>query len=63
MITVSMICSPKFAKANPDNKNVAVVGKAGGEAWKSLSEADKSVYVKKADAAKAKFAVDHPEVC
>uniref|UniRef100_I1MMW7 HMG box domain-containing protein n=1 Tax=Glycine max TaxID=3847 RepID=I1MMW7_SOYBN len=29
----------QFKKEHPNNKSVAVVGKAGGEKWKSLSDA------------------------
>ncbi|URE44886.1 HAUS augmin-like complex subunit [Musa troglodytarum] len=37
-----------FKEKNPNNKSVSVVGKAGGDKWKSLSEAEKAPYVAKA---------------
>ncbi|EXB83378.1 High mobility group B protein 1 [Morus notabilis] len=39
----------------PDVKSVAVVGKAGGEKWKSMSDADKAPYVEKASKRKAEY--------
>ncbi|RWW00217.1 hypothetical protein GW17_00036826 [Ensete ventricosum] len=52
------ICSPfwkSFKEKNPNNKSVSVVGKAGGDKWKSLSEAEKAPYVAKA----AKFKTEY----
>ncbi|CAL9766073.1 unnamed protein product, partial [Musa acuminata subsp. burmannicoides] len=40
---------------NLNNKSVSVVGKAGGDKWKSLSEAEKAPYVAKA----AKFKTEY----
>ncbi|KAJ8466001.1 hypothetical protein OPV22_028553 [Ensete ventricosum] len=44
-----------FKEKNPNNKSVSVVGKAGGDKWKSLSEAEKAPYVAKA----AKFKTEY----
>ncbi|XP_038705027.1 high mobility group B protein 2-like [Tripterygium wilfordii] len=44
-----------FKKDHPKNKSVAVVGKAGGDKWKSLSEAEKAPYVAKAVKRKAEY--------
>lgn len=47
---------PMILKSNPALKsNVAEIGKACGEAWRQLSEAEKAPYTKKAAAAKAKY--------
>ncbi|XP_058777690.1 high mobility group B protein 2-like [Vicia villosa] len=45
-----------FKKENPDNKSVAVVGKAGGKEWKALSEAEKAPYVATAEKKKEEYA-------
>ncbi|KAM5560411.1 hypothetical protein ABKV19_021527 [Rosa sericea] len=42
----------EFKKKNPNVKGVAAVGKAGGEKWRSLSDAEKAPY--EAESAKAK---------
>ncbi|XP_044493979.1 high mobility group B protein 3-like [Mangifera indica] len=42
----------QFKRENPDNKSVAAVGKAGGEKWKSMSDAEKAPYVAKAESRK-----------
>ncbi|XP_072968776.1 HMG1/2-like protein [Typha angustifolia] len=44
-----------FKEKNPNNKSVAVVGKAGGDKWKSLSEAEKAPYVTKANKLKSDY--------
>ncbi|KAJ8509909.1 hypothetical protein OPV22_000343 [Ensete ventricosum] len=44
-----------FKEKNPNNKSVSVVGKAAGDKWKSLSEAEKAPYVAKA----AKFKTEY----
>ncbi|XP_078160896.1 DNA-binding protein MNB1B-like [Carex rostrata] len=44
-----------FKEANPNNKSVSVVGKAGGEKWKSLSEAEKAPFVAKANKLKSEY--------
>ena len=44
-----------YKKEHPKNKSVAAVGKAGGEKWKSMSEADKAPYVAKAEKRKADY--------
>ncbi|GMH20509.1 hypothetical protein Nepgr_022350 [Nepenthes gracilis] len=45
----------EYKKKNPSNKSVAVVGKAGGDKWKSLSDAEKAPYIQKADKRKAEY--------
>ena len=45
----------QYKKDHPKNKSVAAVGKAGGEKWKSMSEADKAPYVAKAEKRKADY--------
>jgi len=44
-----------FKEEHPDVKGVAAVGKAGGERWKSMSEADKQPFVTKAAQKKAEY--------
>ena len=52
------------SKANPNSKGVAEAAIADGdhEAWKALSEEEKLKYVEAAEKAKAKFALENPEV-
>ncbi|CAL1369373.1 unnamed protein product [Linum trigynum] len=45
----------EFKEKNPNNKSVAAVGKAGGERWKAMTEADKAPYKAKADKRKAEY--------
>ncbi|XP_020242778.1 HMG1/2-like protein [Asparagus officinalis] len=45
----------EFKEKNPRNKSVAAVGKAGGERWKSLSDADKAPFQNKAEKLKAEY--------
>ena len=45
----------KYKKDHPNNKSVAAVGKAGGDKWKSLSEAEKAPYVAKAEKRKTEY--------
>ncbi|XP_065875604.1 high mobility group B protein 3-like [Euphorbia lathyris] len=45
-----------FKENHPDNKSVSVVGKAGGEKWKSMSDSDKAPYIEKALKKKAEYA-------
>ncbi|KAH9626951.1 hypothetical protein KSS87_005720 [Heliosperma pusillum] len=45
----------QYKQKHPNNKSVAIVGKAGGEKWKSLSEAEKAPYVQKAEKRKADY--------
>ncbi|CAI0474205.1 unnamed protein product [Linum tenue] len=45
----------EFKEKNPNNKSVAAVGKAAGERWKAMSEADKAPYKAKADKRKAEY--------
>ncbi|KAF5190787.1 High mobility group b protein, partial [Thalictrum thalictroides] len=42
----------------PNNKSVALVGKAGGEKWKSMSDFDKAPYVAKAEKRKAEYLIN-----
>ncbi|XP_024364949.1 non-histone chromosomal protein 6 [Physcomitrium patens] len=44
-----------FKKENPNVKGVAAVGKAGGEKWKSMSEAEKQPYMQKAVQKKSEY--------
>uniref|UniRef100_A0A7N0RBP8 HMG box domain-containing protein n=1 Tax=Kalanchoe fedtschenkoi TaxID=63787 RepID=A0A7N0RBP8_KALFE len=48
----------QFKEQNPNNKSVAAVGKAGGEKWKSMSEAEKAPYVAKAEKRKTQYDKD-----
>ncbi|XP_044470604.1 high mobility group B protein 2-like [Mangifera indica] len=41
-----------FKRENPNNKSVAAVGKAAGEKWKSMSDAEKAPYVARAESRK-----------
>ncbi|XP_076889869.1 HMG1/2-like protein isoform X2 [Bidens hawaiensis] len=45
----------QFKEENPENKSVAVVGKAGGAKWKSMSDAEKAPYVAKAEKRKTEY--------
>ncbi|XVF63523.1 hypothetical protein PTKIN_Ptkin09bG0093500 [Pterospermum kingtungense] len=45
----------QYKKDHPKNKSVAAVGKAGGDKWKSLSEAEKRPYVEKAEKRKVEY--------
>ncbi|XP_073289039.1 HMG1/2-like protein [Primulina huaijiensis] len=45
----------QFKEKHPNNKSVAAVGKAGGDKWKSMSEAEKAPFVAKADKRKAEY--------
>ncbi|KAJ8772724.1 hypothetical protein K2173_027901 [Erythroxylum novogranatense] len=47
--------SENSTKGHPKNKSVAAVGKAGGDKWKSMSEADKAPYVSKAEKRKVEY--------
>uniref|UniRef100_UPI003980FBFA HMG-box domain-containing protein n=1 Tax=Salmonella sp. s58078 TaxID=3159699 RepID=UPI003980FBFA len=44
-----------YKEKHPDNKSVAAVGKAGGNKWKSMSEAEKAPYVAKAEKRKSEY--------
>ncbi|GFP92590.1 high mobility group b protein 3 [Phtheirospermum japonicum] len=44
-----------YKEKHPSNKSVAAVGKAGGDKWKSLSDAEKAPYIAKADKRKAEY--------
>ncbi|KAL9445714.1 hypothetical protein AB3S75_013572 [Citrus x aurantiifolia] len=48
----------QYKKDHPKNKSVAAVGKAGGEKWKSMSEADKAPFVAKAEKRKVEYEKD-----
>lgn len=45
----------EYKEKHPDNKSVAAVGKAGGDAWKNLSEEEKAPYVAKAEKRKEEY--------
>ncbi|KAL6317056.1 hypothetical protein AAG906_029808 [Vitis piasezkii] len=45
----------QFKEKHPSNKSVSVVGKAGGDKWKSMSEAEKAPYVAKAEKRKVEY--------
>lgn len=47
----------QFKKDNPNNKSVAAVGKAAGQKWKAMSDAEKAPYQAKADKKKQEFEV------
>ncbi|KAI5683960.1 hypothetical protein M9H77_05188 [Catharanthus roseus] len=44
-----------YKEKHPNNKSVAAVGKAGGDKWKSMSDAEKAPYIAKADKRKAEY--------
>ncbi|MED6133778.1 High mobility group [Stylosanthes scabra] len=48
----------EYKKENPNNKSVAVVGKAGGARWKSMSDAEKAPYHAKAEKSKLAYEED-----
>ncbi|KAI3843403.1 hypothetical protein MKX03_024297 [Papaver bracteatum] len=44
-----------YKKKHPNNKSVSAVGKAGGDKWRSLSDAEKAPYVAEAEKWKAAY--------
>lgn len=44
-----------YKEKHPNNKSVAAVGKAGGDKWKSMSDAEKAPYIAKADKRKVEY--------
>ncbi|KAL7090649.1 hypothetical protein ABFS83_12G052300 [Erythranthe nasuta] len=44
-----------YKEKHPNNKSVAAVGKAGGDKWKSLTEAEKAPYIAKAEKRKGEY--------
>ncbi|CAL5072943.1 unnamed protein product [Urochloa decumbens] len=44
-----------YKEKHPNVKQVSVIGKAGGEKWKSLSESEKAPYVSKAEKLKVEY--------
>lgn len=44
-----------YKEKHPNNKSVSAVGKAGGEKWKSMSEAEKAPFVAKAEKRKVEY--------
>ncbi|KAL6844919.1 hypothetical protein ACP4OV_025578 [Aristida adscensionis] len=44
-----------YKEKHPNVKQVSVIGKAGGEKWKSMSEAEKAPFVAKAEKLKAEY--------
>ncbi|GAA0184982.1 hypothetical protein LIER_32270 [Lithospermum erythrorhizon] len=45
----------EYKAKHPNNKAVSVVGKAGGERWKSLSDDEKAPFIAKAEKRKADY--------
>ncbi|OAY60993.1 HMG1/2-like protein [Manihot esculenta] len=45
----------EYKEKHPNNKSVSVVGKAAGDKWKSMSEAEKAPYVAKAEKRKNEY--------
>ncbi|CAN1127660.1 High mobility group B protein 2 [Linum perenne] len=45
----------QFKKEHPKNKSVAAVGKAAGDKWKSLTDAEKQPYIAKAEKRKVEY--------
>ncbi|KAK1416504.1 hypothetical protein QVD17_32295 [Tagetes erecta] len=45
----------QYKEENPQNKSVAVVGKAGGAKWKAMSVSEKAPYVAKAEKRKTEY--------
>ena len=45
----------EFKEKNPNNKAVSAVSKAGGDKWKSMSDADKAPYQAKANKRKTEY--------
>ncbi|KAK6116791.1 hypothetical protein DH2020_049421 [Rehmannia glutinosa] len=45
----------QYKEKHPGNKSVAIVGKAGGDKWKSLSEEEKAPFVAKAEKRKEEY--------
>ncbi|XP_061351434.1 HMG1/2-like protein isoform X2 [Gastrolobium bilobum] len=45
----------QYKKEHPNNKSVSVVGKASGDKWKSMSDAEKAPYVAKAEKKKEEY--------
>uniref|UniRef100_A0A0D9XGH9 HMG box domain-containing protein n=1 Tax=Leersia perrieri TaxID=77586 RepID=A0A0D9XGH9_9ORYZ len=44
-----------YKEKHPTVKQVSVIGKAGGDKWKSMSEAEKAPFVTKAEKLKAEY--------
>ncbi|XP_062194502.1 HMG1/2-like protein [Phragmites australis] len=44
-----------YKEKHPNVKQVSVIGKAGGDKWKSLSDAEKAPFVAKAEKLKAEY--------
>ena len=44
-----------YKEKHPNNKSVAAVGKAGGNKWKEMSDAEKAAYQAKAEKRKAEY--------
>ncbi|KAL3525174.1 hypothetical protein ACH5RR_013546 [Cinchona calisaya] len=45
----------QYKEKHPNNKSVAAVGKAGGDKWKSLSDAEKAPFIAKAEKRKTEY--------
>ncbi|KAF2917418.1 hypothetical protein DAI22_09g190600 [Oryza sativa Japonica Group] len=44
-----------YKEKHPNVKQVSVIGKAGGDKWKSMTDADKAPFVTKAEKLKAEY--------
>ncbi|KAK4780942.1 hypothetical protein SAY87_017048 [Trapa incisa] len=45
----------QYKEKHPNNKSVAAVGKAGGDKWKSFSDAEKAPFIAKAEKRKEEY--------
>ncbi|XP_022876094.1 HMG1/2-like protein [Olea europaea var. sylvestris] len=45
----------EYKEKHPNNKSVAIVGKAGGDKWKSMSDEEKAPFVEKAEKRKEEY--------
>ncbi|XP_041022378.1 HMG1/2-like protein isoform X2 [Juglans microcarpa x Juglans regia] len=45
----------QYAIEHPNSKAMSAVGKVGGQKWKSMSEAEKALYVDKAEKRKSEY--------
>jgi len=45
----------QYKEKHPNNKSVSVVGKAGGDKWKSMSDAEKAPFIAKAEKRKSEY--------
>ncbi|GAB2300456.1 HMG1/2-like protein [Dionaea muscipula] len=45
----------EYKRKHPNSKGVAAIGKAGGDRWRSFSDAEKAPYIQKAEKRKAEY--------